>query len=166
MVFIHVAFHVTGDTFSPVTAEKDTGLNFIRKNEIGEKGTTGIHKGKPIPYGSAELRPPFEHVYSDQEHTPYSDFGLHWIANVLEKHATTLVTCGADTQQMYVSLGVFYQDQCNLSISPEAMRKIGACGIPLHISCYEEDDLIQAIEKWKRDDVAKISDGSRISFFS
>lgn len=159
MVFVHVAFHVTGDTFSPATAEKKTGLSFNRKSEIGEMGSIGIHKGKTIPYGSAELRPPFEHVYSDHEHTPYCDFGLHWIAEVLEQHATTLVSCGADPEQMYVSLGVFYQDQCNLSISPEAMRKIGVCGIPLYISCYEQDDLIRSIENWKRDDEAKKDHG-------
>lgn len=159
MVFINVAFHVTGDAFSPGTAEKNTGLSFFRKSEIGEIGTTGIHKGKPLPYGSAELRPPFEHVYSDHEHTPYCDFGLHWMADVLEQHANTFVSCGADPEQMYVSLGVFYQDQCNLSIDPKATRKIGACGIPLYISCYEEDDLIRSIEKWKREDEGEKRDG-------
>ncbi|MFB5193197.1 hypothetical protein [Alicyclobacillus fastidiosus] len=66
-----MAFHVAGDTFSPVTAEKNTGLSFFRKSEIGDIGTIGMHKGKPISYGAAELRPPFEHVYSNHEHTPY-----------------------------------------------------------------------------------------------
>jgi hypothetical protein len=150
VVFIDVAFHVTGDTFSPGKAEKATGLTFAKKNEVGDIGTIGRNKGKPAPYGSGELRAPFEHVYSDHEHTQHCDFGLHWLADILERHVATFIACGGD--EVYVSLGVFYQDQCNMSISSEAMRKIGSCGIPLHISCYEDDDLVQSIVKWKKAD--------------
>lgn len=157
MVFIYVAFHVMGDTFSPGKAEKETGVTFFKKTEVGEVGTFGRNKGKPVTYGSAELRPPFHQVYSDHEHhTSHCDFGLHWLADVLEHHAAKFIACGADLDDTYVSLGVFYQDQCNLSISPIAMKKIGSCGIPIHISCYEEDDLVQFIEESKKADQEKL----------
>jgi hypothetical protein len=115
-----------GDHFSPRLAEAKTGLTLVRKNEPGDIGTLGRHKGKPRPYGAASLEAPDDWTW---------DHKWDWLLMTLSTHIETLRQCGAD--DLVLDLGYFYDGQCNLEFSPLRLGQVAALGIPFAISCYE-----------------------------
>ena len=133
MTYIYPVGIIQGDRFSPAEAERKTGIRFSKKNEPGDIGTIGPYRGKPIPYGSADLAllTPKEDIQGDLT----IDNPL--IQTLIQHHAT-FRACGATT--LYVYLAVGYEDQCNMAFDTKLMKALGECDIELWVSCYERKE--------------------------
>ena len=118
-----------GDAFSPKEAERATGLNLQDKLEVGEIATKGRYRGKPVPYGTAQLEAP--------EEIPYGE-SLLWIIGALEKHLDSFYGMGADTTRIYA--GYFYKDQCNFGFGKNELQALAKLNIGFDISCYDITD--------------------------
>ena len=115
-----------GEAFSPKEAEAITGLMLTDKLECGEIASRGSYRGKPVPYGTAQLEVPGE--------VPY-DQRLMWIVNILELHLKQLYSCGAEETRIYA--GYFYKDQCNFSFSKKELLALAELDIDFDVSCYD-----------------------------
>jgi len=118
-----------GEMFSPKEAENLTGLRLQDKLELGEISPRGRYRGKPIPYGTAQLEVPAEIPYDDR---------LMWIVRALEVNLKQLYECGAEETRVYA--GYFYKDQCNFGFSKEELSAIAKLNIDFDISCYDMSD--------------------------
>jgi len=118
-----------GETFSPKEAEKSTGLNLVDKLEVGEIAIRGRYRGKPVPYGTAQLEVPDDIPYGER---------LLWIIGVLEIHLDSLYSMGADTTRIYA--GYFYKDQCNFGFGKNELLALAKLNIDFDISCYDATD--------------------------
>ncbi|WP_078410723.1 hypothetical protein [Priestia abyssalis] len=127
---IDVACHLSGSNFSPNKLEQMTGIELVRKTEVGDIFKLGINRGNVSTYGYGVLYPP-------KEESQAEDFGLDWVANVLNQQIDTFQKCGLEDIDLVI--GVFYVGQCNFTLDPKALKKIGSLNIPLQISCYETD---------------------------
>lgn len=125
IVDMDIRCHLYGKQFSPKKVEQLTGLILENKKEVGDIATRGMFKGKPTPYANGELVPPQKG----------NDFGLEWIALTMYEQINTFRKCGAEDIDLVI--GVFYEDQCNFTLSSKALKLIGEMGIELQISCYE-----------------------------
>lgn len=125
------SFHISGERFSPKKAQKKIGLVFNEANEVGSIETLGPNKGKPRMYGSAVLNAP-----KDLELESNCYLGIEWIVDNLEDKINRLINCGAD--DMYLDIGVFYKNQCNMAFEPELLKKIANLNVAFWISCYED----------------------------
>jgi len=122
-----------GEKFSPKEAEKVTGLNLQDKLEVGAIAPRGRFRGKPVPYGSAQLEVP--------DNIPYGE-RLLWIIEVLGKHLSSFYSMGAETTRIYA--GYFYKDQCNFGFGKDELQALAKLNIDFDISCYDitEDEEI------------------------
>ncbi|HEX2206885.1 MAG TPA: hypothetical protein VHG93_04330, partial [Longimicrobium sp.] len=85
MIIEEPYLQLQGTTFSPASAERETGLSLAEKNEVGELGRWGRYDGLPLPYGSATLRAPPEVEPSQR---------LDWILDVVLPHVEVLRSLG------------------------------------------------------------------------
>jgi len=110
-------------------AERRTGLSLTQKQEPGQIGTRGRYKGEPLPYGAASLEASEAMLWQER-----------WslLLGQLAEHIETFRACGAE--DVHLSHGYFYEGQCNLEFSPEALRQVADLGIPFCISCYMVPD--------------------------
>ena len=118
-----------GEKFSPKEVEEITGLRLRDKLEVGEISPRGRYRGKPIPFGTAQLEVPTEIPYDDR---------LMWIIKSLELNLQQLYDCGAEETRIYA--GYFYKDQCNFGFSKDELSAIAKLGIDFDISCYDISD--------------------------
>lgn len=123
----------TGRSFFSSGSRKKNRDKVFQKNEPGDIGTIGPYRGKPIPYGSADLAllTPNEDIQGDLT----IDNPL--IQTLIQHHAT-FRACGATT--LYVYLAVGYEDQCNMAFDTKLMKALGECDIELWVSCYERKE--------------------------
>lgn len=128
------ALRLMGDNFSPKMVEEKTPIIFTEKNEVGDIGTVGINKNKPIPYGSATLYPPEEVINPENYYS-----GFDWIIGKLSGIVEIARECGADN--IYLDLAVYYKYQCNLAFDPSTLSEIAKANISFWVSCYEDDEL-------------------------
>ena len=118
-----------GETFSPKIAERKTGIRFDRKNEPGENGTIGRYKGRPIPYGSAEID-----FKNDGDSADLFSPGAR-ILDILKDHLPSFQAAGV--KEAVLNVNVFYKEQCNIEQSPELLRRLAGLGVALNISCQQ-----------------------------
>ncbi|WP_444895005.1 hypothetical protein [Microbulbifer sp. SSSA005] len=118
-----------GEKFSPKEAENVTGLRLQDKLELGEISPRGPYRGKPVPYGTAQLEVPAEIPYDNR---------LMWIIRTLEVNLKKLYGCGAEETRIYA--GYFYKDQCNFCFNREELSAIAKLDIDFAISCYDISD--------------------------
>lgn len=120
-----------GDKFSPKKVEEKTGIIFKEKNEVGDIGTLGINKDKPIQQGSATLYPPKEVISTENYYS-----GFDWVISKLATVVEASREHGAD--DIYLDLAVYYKYQCNMAFDPITLAEISKANIPFWISCYED----------------------------
>jgi len=120
-----------GEAFSPSTAEKQTGIVFDAKNEPGEIARSGRYRNQPTPHGSATIK--FEDDLSSCD--PLTTQSL----NVLAESIPAFREAGATT--IVIHCDVAYRDQCNLEMSPGFLAAIARLGVPLTLTCYQDDNL-------------------------
>ena len=112
-----------------------SGVLFSEKKEIGSLGTTGLNKGKPMPYGSASLVSPnkdLDLIEADAEF-----FGS------LEKLIPACFDVGAES--VVFSICCYFADQCNFEFSPQVLASFARLGVTVTMSCYEltEKELLE-----------------------
>jgi hypothetical protein len=132
MIRIKASVQFQGEKFSPNNAEKETGITFSEKNEVGDIGKTGRYKGKPLPDGRAGLDPPKSVVWHER---------VSWLINYLEGKIDIIRKCGAS--DMHFSVAYYYDKQCNCDLSIEEIKGLANLGIPYWFSVYQIDDLNQ-----------------------
>jgi hypothetical protein len=135
MTWVESSCMFYGTSFSPSTAERETGLPFHFKNEVGEIGSLGRYRGESLPYGSSTLFPPYQATKDN------AAYGTEWLADVVLKHRAQYEAAGAT--EMTLSLRVIHDGQCNLEFSPQLLRKIANSGMLLILSCYEDAGYVQ-----------------------
>jgi hypothetical protein len=123
--------HVTGDKFSPSAAEKRTGLVFARKVEPGEIGTSGLHRGEPVPYGYARLE------FCNVRSCSAPNF-LKWLDDIRRSIPLFRKEGAEDIDLDFI---VAYKAQCNLEAEPQFFLALAQLGIPVSLSCWEDEDL-------------------------
>lgn len=106
-----------------------TGVDLQDKLEVGEIAPRGPHRGKPVPYGTAQLEVPEEIPYGER---------LLWIIEMLKKHLDTFYSLGAETTRIYA--GYFYKDQCNFEFTKLELLGLTKLNIDFAISCYDISD--------------------------
>ena len=117
-----------GERFSPKLIAQLTGITFARQNEVGDIGTSGRYRGTRIPYGSATIGVP-KHIEAGGE--------ILWLARRLMPHIQMLRDAGAS--DIWFSIGLFHDGQCNWSLSEEELSAVSALGIRMDISAHEDD---------------------------
>lgn len=124
---IHIQCQIDGRRFSPVQAERRTGLRLDEKMEVGDIEKLGRNRGKSLLTGSCLLVP---------EGLPRSAYGprLEKLITVLESHIGALRKCGATN--FVIQMSVAYDSQCNLEFSPDEMKRLSQLDIPLAVTCY------------------------------
>jgi hypothetical protein len=123
--------HVTGDNFSPSAAEKVTGLVFANKVEPGEIGTFAPYRGKSVPYGHGRLD--FCMIRSCSA----PDF-LKWLDDIRRSIPLFRKEGAEDIDLDFI---VAYKGQCNLEAEPRFFLALAQLGIPVSLSCWEDEDL-------------------------
>ena len=123
--------HVTGDRFSPSAAEKRTGLVFADKVEPGELGTFRPYLGIPVPYGTGTLE--FNGIRSCSA----PDF-LKWLDDI-RRSIPLFKEEGAE--DIALDFLVAYKYQCNLEAEPDFFLALAQLGIPVSLSCWEDENL-------------------------
>ena len=126
---LSVSILLQGKEFSPLEAEKRTGLTLKKKSECGDIGKKGKYKNKPLPYGSALLETP-SNIPTDDK--------FSWLIEALKVNLETLYKCGADESKIYA--GYFYKNQCNFMFTKQELKEIAALNIDLWVSCYDYSD--------------------------
>lgn len=115
-----------GDNFSPKKLEKNTDLNLFNKNEKNDIATKGRFKGNKTPYGSAEI-----------EIIIINDFqsDLHNLLDLLGENINSIQK--SDCDDIYITLNVEYEDQCNLEFENELLKKIVNLNVSFSVSCFK-----------------------------
>ena len=130
MIHAIARLFVEGDQFSPAEAETLAGFRFTQKSERGVLATTGRYKGRPLPYGWAEL-----------EATAPGDFLMTVDGPFFE--AAEALTRAALTQgevDVRLHVDVEHDDQCHLELAPGVLAAVSRLGVPLTMSCYEKGE--------------------------
>jgi len=128
MVRYTATLRVFGETFSPILAERRTGISFTSRNEPGEIATVGRHKGQPLPYGSGEL------IYANTGPEPSVS-----LSQLLDAATILIPACrDASATSSVLHLDVAFEEQCNIEMSAEFLGRVAALGLPLTISCFED----------------------------
>ena len=130
MVKIYPRITICGDNFSPKKVENDTDMLFSNKNEKGEIAKQGRYKGKPLPYGSADIIPPNTLQGEKQK--------LLYIIDKYNKSKNKIKEF--DDIDIVFHIDVDYQNQCNLAFDVDILEKIANLKIPVTISCWENDE--------------------------
>jgi hypothetical protein len=127
---VRIAFScsVQGDAFRPTEAERRTGIQFSEKNEPGEIGKLGRHKGQPIPFGSGTIE---SETTGDAMNGSLSKF-----LDILKHCVFQWRELGAEVALL--NIDVFYDEQCNLEISEENIAVLSELGLSLALSCYRD----------------------------
>ncbi|MBI4965357.1 MAG: hypothetical protein HY913_18920 [Desulfomonile tiedjei] len=131
MLNIYAHCSLWGEEFSPAKAERNSGMPFDEKSEPGEIATFGRFRGQPLPYGSAKLI-----LREGGERGKLID---PEIISFVAKNLHHFRKAGATDIQ--IDIVVAYGGQCNLEMSPEFLNSVASLGIPLTLSCYEDETL-------------------------
>jgi hypothetical protein len=117
-----------GDSFSPTKIERETGLKFNKKNEVGDIGQRGRFKGKPYPFGHAILEAP-EEIENGEK--------LAWLLDKILPYKEVLNRLGVTHGKVHITYA--YDSQCNLEYEPQIMEKITKLGFIFTITCYQDE---------------------------
>ena len=131
MTKIDCICNVTGDRFSPSAAEDRTELVFVDKVEPGDLGTFGPYHGKPVPYGTAMLE------FNDIMDCSSPEF-LKWLDDI-RRSIPLFKEEGAE--DIALDFLVAYKYQCNLEAEPDFFLALAKLGIPVSLSCWEDENL-------------------------
>lgn len=115
-----------GDAFSPAAAEVRCGLRFTEKGERGETAATGRYRGRPLPYGWAELRSP-----DDTGGGPGAPF-------VRAASALAVASAESGATECALHIDVAFREQCNFEMSRESIAALAEIGVPVTISCFQD----------------------------
>lgn len=127
--FIRVSIALFGDSFSPRKASELTGIHFTELHELGEIGINGRFRGRPYPFGHAVIEVPVE----GEDNGP-----LILALESIAPHINELRTLGMTYGKCLITYG--YDDQCNLSFSPEVLSALAKTGLELDVSCHQDTD--------------------------
>ncbi len=119
---------VQGDAFRPTDAERQSGIRFSEKNEVGEIGKSGRYRGKPQPYGFGSL----ETEIGDND----LDVALTRFLEQVQRGLPIWRSLGADS--VLLQIDVFYDQQCNLELSESVIAALHTLRLPVAVSCYHE----------------------------
>jgi hypothetical protein len=119
----------SGSTFSPAAAEERAGVSFSRKNEHGDLGVIGRYKGQAIPYGSADL---FDMENGTDLAAPRAQF-----FDAIERAVPECEAAGATSIVLHIN--VAFSGQCNIEMSPGFIASVARLGIPLTLTCFEDE---------------------------
>lgn len=125
---IIVSCPVQGEAFRPSEAERQSGIRFSEKSEVGELGKSGRYPGQPQPYGYGSLG--IEIRGNDLEEP------LQRFLDQVRRGAPFWQTLGAES--LIVQIDVFYDHQCNLEFSESIIAALHDLRVPVAISCYRE----------------------------
>lgn len=114
----------SGEAFSPAGAEARCGLRFTGKGERGETTPTGRYRGRPLPYGWAELRS------GDDTGGPGAPF-------VRAASALAAASAASGATECVLHIDVAFREQCNFEISRESLAVLAELGLPVTISCFQ-----------------------------
>lgn len=132
MIIEEPQLHLVGDSFSPSAAERETGLVFTSKNEVGDLGKRGRYANLPIPYGAAILEPP-DDVPTSQR--------LDWLLDHVLPHLETLRRLGGLNGRLH---SIFWFDSnCNLEWNSDQLKKLALLGIPYTSSCIQAPEMFE-----------------------
>jgi hypothetical protein len=118
-----------GEAFSPQEAGRRTGLALTTSNEPGDIASRGRYKGKPRPYGSAELLVP---------NTVARNKRMQWLRNLTVNHMGELRACGAT--DMVVDLTVLNSVQGNWELDQLEIEALASLNVPLSITICQPDE--------------------------
>ena len=119
---MYVQLVAQGELFSPGAAEIKQEFVFLSKNEPGDTGVFGRHRGKPLPYGAGTL----ECLLKDDSLAPITP---EFIAELRSLGAT----------EVFVIVNVEHGEQCNFELSTTLLADLAALGTTIGFSCYERD---------------------------
>ena len=111
MVKIVAAIDIYGVEFEPIKASKQLGVIFNNITETGELGTKGRFKNKPIPYGSASIKPPIK----TQDYNR-----ITWLINFLMENIEVLKDLGGE--DISISVAYYHDGQCNCELTLEELK--------------------------------------------
>lgn len=119
---------IFGQFFSPAKTEQETGLQFSKKNEVGNISPRGRFKGKPYSFGHAILEAPQEIQNSEK---------LAWLIDTMLPYTEILKHQGVTYGKVHVTYA--YSSQCNLEYEAAIVEKIARLGFVFTITCYEDE---------------------------
>lgn len=143
MISVNVTLSARGRTFSPKKAGAELGIDLTLKgHEPRALGSTGKYKGRPVPWGKANLELPWPPVGVECSGSPDEFDTLTQLPaslNLLRslEVVPTLRRFGATDIILWVI--VEYRDQCNMELSPALLAALAGLGVPVAISCYLMD---------------------------
>jgi len=126
--------YMYGNKFSPKKIEKLTGLKLEKKIEVGDLVSKGYFKKEPSVIGCASL---VHNINQDE----LSEDSLINFVKLLSQNIDILRANGV--QHFDLSVGIFYQGQCNLSFSPYLLTLLSKLGLDINLSCYDVKKQIQ-----------------------
>lgn len=80
--------------------------------------------------------------YSIDEHSDLYADAISYILNLLEGKIELLKEAGVEEDDISIWFLYEYENQCNMEFLPGDLKRIGALGITLCISCWEKDSSI------------------------
>jgi hypothetical protein len=125
MLKILASCSVAGEKFSPTAFTKISSVKLVRTNEPGDIGNKGRYRRKPKPYGSASIE------------ISNKTKGWSHLLTVMESCIDALRETGAE--DITLSIGLFYDGQCNFELSKKDLKRIAALNIEMSISCYSNE---------------------------
>ena len=123
-----------GENYSPQSIENKVGKIFSKKNKVGELGTRGKYRDKPLPYGSGTI------YFSHEELDNITDEDLLSTSSdtfIQVKENIQLLKMNSDFSKFHLQIA--YDNQCNMDFSPSLLKAISNLEIDLTISCYRDE---------------------------
>jgi hypothetical protein len=121
---LSLSFHAIGESYFP----SRVSFAWTEAHDPGTVGELGRHKGVPTPYGSSSYEVPDQILIQDR--IPH----LH---RMVVPFLSQIRAAGAT--ETWVSAGYFFDDQCNLSFSLEALGMLKDFDTHFNVSCYGKD---------------------------
>jgi hypothetical protein len=119
---------VQGDTFRPTEAERQSGIRFSEKNEIGELGKSGRYQGRPQPYGFGSFEAEIDHDDMDAPLVRFLEQVQHGLP----------IWRSLGANRVILQIDIFYDQQCNFELSEGVIAALHKTRLPVTISCYQE----------------------------
>jgi hypothetical protein len=130
MIYPTVFCFLTGDHFSPKRLIEKSDLILEDVLEVGQIIPLGM-KNKPSEQGQADLVVP-KILPEDQDE-------VDWLANTLAQHHSTMIECGVEEIQLWVSIE--FEGICNWYMSAENMKIFGDLNVNLYFSAFQKEGI-------------------------
>lgn len=129
-LYIDIFCSLYGDNFSPKKLQENTNLCLSDTIEVGQIGNYGRYKNKPIPYGSANLRPPFD--FDDSENDV-----LDFLLTQLYQYRNDLKECAVEEMQLWAIYPL--EGQKNWSFSVSQIKMMAELNIAVNFTALERE---------------------------